>query len=87
LRFAKTQFGKKIKVLANVTDLESAKRAKDFGADGIGLLRTEFMFKEKRPTLDEQTNMVEIYLSYLMMLQLEHWILVEISLFHTLFVI
>ncbi len=50
----KTRFGKKIKILANVTDLKSAKDAKEFGADGVGLLRTEFLFMEKRPTLDEQ---------------------------------
>jgi len=52
----KTRFGKKIKVLANVTDVTSAKRAKEFGADGIGLLRTEFLFKEQKPTLEEQTK-------------------------------
>jgi len=57
LRLPRPNLERRIKVLANVTDFESAKRAKDFGADGIGLLRTEFMFKEKRPTLDEQTNM------------------------------
>jgi phosphocarrier protein FPr len=50
----KTRFGKKIKILANITDLKSAKDAKEFGADGVGLLRTEFLFMEKRPTLDEQ---------------------------------
>jgi len=50
----KTRFGKKIKILANVTDIESAREAKEFGADGIGLLRTEFLFKEVKPTLQEQ---------------------------------
>jgi len=52
----KTRFGKKIKVLANVTDLKSAKEAKEFGADGIGLLRTEFLFTQKKPTLTEQID-------------------------------
>jgi len=52
----KTRFGKKIKILANVIDVTSAKEAKEFGADGIGLLRTEFLFKEKKPTLDEQID-------------------------------
>ena len=50
----KTSFGKNIKILANVTDLDSAREAKEFGADGIGLLRTEFLFKTKRPTLQEE---------------------------------
>jgi len=39
-----------------VTDVASAKEAKEFGADGIGLLRTEFLFKEKKPTLKEQID-------------------------------
>jgi phosphocarrier protein FPr len=45
-----------VKVYANVTDLESAKYAKDQGADGVGLLRSEFLFKEREPTIDEQTK-------------------------------
>lgn len=55
-RFAPTitLSGRKIKVLANVTDVNSAKEAKEYGADGIGLLRTEFLFSRKKPTLDEQ---------------------------------
>jgi phosphocarrier protein FPr len=50
----KTLSGKKIKILANITDMVSAQEAKNEGADGIGLLRTEFLFTEKRPSLDEQ---------------------------------
>ena len=46
---------KYIRVLANVTDAASAKSAKAEGAEGIGLLRTEFLFKEKQPTREEQT--------------------------------
>jgi len=46
--------GKHIKVLANITDVISAQEAKEQGADGVGLLRTEFLFKENRPTLEEQ---------------------------------
>ena len=51
-----TKSGKKIKILANITNLESAKEAKELGADGIGLLRTEFLFTKKRPTVEEQTK-------------------------------
>ena len=45
-----------VKVLANITDLPSAKYAKDQGADGVGLLRSEFLFKEREPTIEEQTK-------------------------------
>ncbi len=51
---AKTKSGKSIKVLANIGDKESAKEALHFGCDGIGLLRSEFLFQEKKPSLDEQ---------------------------------
>ncbi|MCK4441073.1 MAG: HPr family phosphocarrier protein, partial [Sulfurovaceae bacterium] len=49
-----TKNGKKINILANTTDVISAQEAKEKGADGIGLLRTEFLFQEKQPTLEEQ---------------------------------
>ena len=46
--------GKQIKILANVTDINSAKSAKEEGAEGIGLFRTEFLFKEKKPSFAVQ---------------------------------
>ena len=52
----KTKDGKIVKVLANISDYDSAKEAKEEGADGIGLLRTEFLFKEERPSLAEQVK-------------------------------
>ena len=52
----KTKDGKNVKVLANISDYDSAKEAKEEGADGIGLLRTEFLFREERPSLEEQVN-------------------------------
>ncbi len=52
---AVTQNGKQIKVLANIADLSSAKMAKEEGAEGVGLLRSEFLFKKKKPTLEVQT--------------------------------
>ena len=57
-RFESTETlrGKRVKVLANIGDVESAKEAKELGADGIGLLRSEFLFMERKPTLEEQTN-------------------------------
>ena len=53
---ALTPSGKQIKVLANVGDVQSAKIAKDEGAEGIGLLRTEFLFKSVKPSLQAQTD-------------------------------
>jgi len=43
-----------IHVCANVTDFHSAKEAKEEGAEGIGLLRTEFLFTEQKPSLETQ---------------------------------
>jgi len=52
----KTKDGKIIKILANISNLESANEAKEQGADGIGLLRTEFLFREQKPSLQEQVK-------------------------------
>ena len=54
-----TSKGKNIKVLANVSDVSSAKMAKEEGAEGIGLLRSEFLFKEEKPTLELQIQAYE----------------------------
>ncbi|MBD3794002.1 MAG: HPr family phosphocarrier protein [Campylobacterales bacterium] len=51
-----TKDGKSINVFANITDINSAKKAKEQGADGVGLLRTEFLFTEIKPTLEQQTQ-------------------------------
>ncbi len=51
---AETKTGKRIKVLANVTDPDSARTAKEEGAEGIGLLRTEFLFKKEQPSYEKQ---------------------------------
>ena len=56
---AVTKEGKQIKVLANVTDVTAAKLAKEEGAEGIGLLRTEFLFKEKKPSFEDQVESYE----------------------------
>ncbi|MCB4749598.1 MAG: HPr family phosphocarrier protein [Sulfurovum sp.] len=57
-RFEKavTSDGISVKILANITDVTSAKIAKNSGAEGIGLLRTEFLFKEKLPSFKEQQD-------------------------------
>jgi len=53
---AKTLTGQAINVLANITNTKTAKEAKEQGADGIGLFRTEFLFTENKPTIQEQTH-------------------------------
>ncbi len=52
----KTKSGKEVKLLANITNLDSAKEAKELGADGVGLLRTEFLFTHNKPSIEEQTQ-------------------------------
>ena len=47
---------KHIHVLANVSDVQSAKLAKEEGAEGIGLLRTEFLFGKVKPSLKTQED-------------------------------
>lgn len=53
---AETLSGKKIKVFANIGDTKEAKEAQLRGADGVGLLRTEFCFLDRTalPTEEEQ---------------------------------
>jgi len=49
-----TKRGQKVNIFANIGDITSAKEAKELGADGVGLLRSEFLFMEKKPSLEEQ---------------------------------
>ena len=56
---ALTTQGKAIKVLANVADVTSAKIAKEEGAEGIGLLRSEFLFKANKPSVETQQKAYE----------------------------
>jgi phosphocarrier protein FPr len=53
---AKTTDGHLVEVFANVNRVADATKAVDFGAEGVGLMRTEFLFLEsgKTPTEDEQ---------------------------------
>lgn len=53
---AKTKDGKRIEVVANIGNVEGAKSAVDNGAEGVGLLRTEFLYLERKklPTEEEQ---------------------------------
>ncbi len=49
---------KAVQLLANVGSLADAQEARSQGAEGIGLVRTEFLFegKEREPSVDEQVS-------------------------------
>jgi phosphotransferase system HPr (HPr) family protein len=51
-----TTKGVTIEVMANIKDLKSAKEAVTFGAKKVGLLRTEFLFTDQKPTFETQLN-------------------------------
>ncbi|MEW6569454.1 MAG: phosphoenolpyruvate--protein phosphotransferase, partial [Chloroflexota bacterium] len=55
---AVTRDGRRVEVVANVGSVEDAEAALQFGAEGIGLLRTEFLYLDRRtaPTEDEQVQ-------------------------------
>ena len=58
---AVTQDGRRVEVGSNAANLEDAQRAAAAGADGIGLLRSEFLFlgSDQLPSEDEQVTMLE----------------------------
>src|SRR5438128_4019524 len=58
---AVTRDGRRVEVGCNAAGLEDAQRAAAAGADGIGLLRSEFLFlgSERLPTEAEQVAMLE----------------------------
>ncbi len=51
-----TRDGRQVEVVANIRGLADARRALEYGAEGVGLLRTEFLFLERQtpPTEEEQ---------------------------------
>ncbi|MFQ3673109.1 MAG: phosphoenolpyruvate--protein phosphotransferase, partial [Aggregatilineales bacterium] len=53
---AQTQDGHRVEVFANIGSVNEVQRAVEQGAEGIGLLRTEFLFLDRldAPTEDEQ---------------------------------
>ncbi|MBA3258508.1 MAG: phosphoenolpyruvate--protein phosphotransferase, partial [Gemmatimonadales bacterium] len=58
---AVTRDGHRVEVVANIGGLEEARRVQEVGGEGVGLLRTEFLFLERRtaPTEDEQAAVYE----------------------------
>lgn len=65
---AVTHDGHRVEVVANIGNLAEARQALEFGAEGVGLLRTEFLFLERAtpPTEDEQ---FEVYRDIALALQ------------------
>lgn len=61
-RRASTSDGTPIQVFANVGDVESARAAAEAGAEGIGLLRTEFLFGG-RPVFPGEQEQFESYVA------------------------
>ena len=51
---AVTRDGHRVEVVANIGSVESAHTALEFGAEGVGLLRTEFIFLERTILPDEE---------------------------------
>lgn len=46
--------GRQVEVVANIGDVESAHEAIRYGAEGVGLLRTEFLYLERTSLPDEE---------------------------------
>ena len=58
---ATTKDGHRVEVVGNVGGMEEASRIRELGGEGVGLMRTEFLFMERRtaPDEDEQTRAYE----------------------------
>jgi phosphotransferase system enzyme I (PtsI) len=52
-----TQDGKAIEIVANVGNPDDTQQALDHGAEGIGLLRTEFLYMERPSAPDEEEQL------------------------------
>jgi phosphoenolpyruvate-protein phosphotransferase (PTS system enzyme I) len=55
-----TKDGVRVEVVANIGNIEDAKFAVEYGAEGVGLLRTEFIFLD-RVTPPDEDEQVSIY--------------------------
>jgi phosphoenolpyruvate-protein phosphotransferase/dihydroxyacetone kinase phosphotransfer subunit len=51
---AVTRDGQRVEVVANIGDVASAREAISYGAEGVGLLRTEFLYLERATLPDEE---------------------------------
>lgn len=57
---AKTQDGRRVKVVANIGNIDDAQVALNLGAEGVGLLRTEFLYLE-RTTAPSEEEQLQVY--------------------------
>jgi multiphosphoryl transfer protein len=57
---AKTQDGRRVKVVANIGNINDAQVALNLGAEGVGLLRTEFLYLE-RTTAPSEEEQLQVY--------------------------
>lgn len=48
--------GRRVEVVANIGDVADARKALEFGAEGVGLLRTEFLYLQRGTAPDEQAQ-------------------------------
>lgn len=55
---AQTKDGRRVQVAANLGDIEGAAQAIDWGAEGVGLLRTEFLYMESPLPPSEEEQLV-----------------------------
>ncbi len=60
LRPGRTRDGRPIQTLANIGSTEEARAAVEMGAEGVGLLRTEFLFAG-RPKLPDEHEQADLY--------------------------
>jgi multiphosphoryl transfer protein len=51
---ATTRDGHRMEVVANIGDVDEARRVPEVGGEGVGLLRTEFLFLDRRTAPDEE---------------------------------
>lgn len=51
-----TKDGHRMEIAANVGDIADTRDAVSYGAEGIGLLRTEFLFLNRKQSPDEHTQ-------------------------------
>ncbi len=52
-----TSDGHQVEIVANVGSIEEAQSALEYGAEGIGLLRTEFLYLDQRTAPDEEQQL------------------------------
>lgn len=57
---AETRDGEQIELLANIENVDDIKAVHNFGADGVGLFRSEFLFLN-RDTLPEEDEQYLVY--------------------------